>query len=142
MIQDGILPDDPYHFVFEGVPEVHHVLEGSNTCVHCGAKRFKFEFATFCCMSGKMLYHLFTSQNELGKMFRDNIRAYNTNFSFTSMGVNLDDDLANMKFGVYTFRANGGIYHKIGQLVPRDGKPRYLQLYFYDFETDFTHRLQ
>lgn len=75
-------------------------------------------------------------------MFRDNIRAYNTNFSFTSMGVELDEELANMKSGVYIFRANGTIYHKIDQLVPRDGKPRYLQLYFYDSETDFTHRLK
>ncbi|CAI9265813.1 unnamed protein product [Lactuca saligna] len=58
------------------------------------------------------------------------------------MGVELDDDLSNMKSGVYTFCANGAIYHIIDQLVPRDGLPRYLQLYFYDSETDFTHRLQ
>ncbi|KAJ9566736.1 hypothetical protein OSB04_002702 [Centaurea solstitialis] len=44
--------------------------------------------------------------------------------------------------GVYTFRAHGGIYHKIDQLVPRDGQPRYLQLYFYDAESEFAHRLQ
>ncbi|CAH1440547.1 unnamed protein product [Lactuca virosa] len=58
------------------------------------------------------------------------------------MGVELDDDLSNIKSRVYTFRANGAIYHIIDQLVPRDGLPRYLQLYFYDSETDFTHRLQ
>ncbi|KAL4564666.1 hypothetical protein LXL04_028734 [Taraxacum kok-saghyz] len=32
------------------------------------------------------------------------------------------NDLTNMKSGVYTFRAHGGIYHRIDQLVPRDGK--------------------
>ncbi|KAL4566121.1 hypothetical protein LXL04_030231 [Taraxacum kok-saghyz] len=37
--------------------------------------------------------------------------------------VTLDNDLTNMKSGVYTFRAHGGIYHRIDQLVPRDGKP-------------------
>ncbi|KAL4590964.1 hypothetical protein LXL04_003911 [Taraxacum kok-saghyz] len=33
------------------------------------------------------------------------------------------NDLTNKKSGVYTFRAHGGIYHRIDQLVPRDGKP-------------------
>lgn len=152
MVRDVIIREDPHDSVFYGIPEVHRVLGRSTTCVHCGAKRFKFEFATFCCMSGKTklatsyippeLYRLFTLPDELGKMFRKNIRAYNTNFSFTSMGVTLDKDLSNMKSGVYTFRANGGIYHNIDQLVGRDGTPRYLQLYFYDSETDFTHRLR
>ncbi|KAL4583062.1 hypothetical protein LXL04_007626 [Taraxacum kok-saghyz] len=144
--------DDPYDFVYDRTPVVHRVLAGRTECNHCGAIKFKSEFATFCCMNGKTklasthippeLYHLFTSQDEIGHMFRDNIRAYNTNFSFTSMGVTLDNDLTNMKSGVYTFRAHGGIYHRIDQLVPRDGKPRYLQLYFYDSETEFTHRLK
>ena len=87
------------------------------------------------------LFNLFTSQCELGKVFRHNIRAYNTNFSFTSMGVKLDSSMTNMTSGVYTFRAHGGIYHRIDQLVPRDGQPRYLQLYFYDPETELSHRL-
>ncbi|KAL4580135.1 hypothetical protein LXL04_016316 [Taraxacum kok-saghyz] len=144
--------DDPYDFVYDRIPVVHRVLAGRTKCNHCKAIKFKSEFATFCCMNGKTklasthippeLYHLFTSQDEIGHMFRDNIRAYNTNFSFTSMGVTLDNDLTNMKSGVYTFRAHGGIYHRIDQLVPRDGKPRYLQLYFYDSETEFTHRLK
>ncbi|KAL4573550.1 hypothetical protein LXL04_020360 [Taraxacum kok-saghyz] len=125
--------DDPYDFVYDRTPVVHRVLAGRTECNHCGAIKFKSEFATFCCMNGKTklasthippeLYHLFTSQDEIGHMFRDNIRAYNTNFSFTSMGVTLDNDLTNMQSGVYTFRAHGGIYHRIDQLVPRDGKP-------------------
>ncbi|PWA77207.1 hypothetical protein CTI12_AA226560 [Artemisia annua] len=36
----------------------------------------------------------------------------------------------------------GGIYHRMDQLVPRDGQPRYLQLYFYDAESELEHRLQ
>ena len=87
------------------------------------------------------LYNIFTLQSELGEMFRHNLRAYNTSFSFTSMGVNLDSSMANMTSGVYTFRAHGAVYHKIDQLVPRDGQPRYLQLYFYDSESEFSHRL-
>ncbi|XP_022014958.1 uncharacterized protein LOC110914479 [Helianthus annuus] len=47
-----------------------------------------------------------------------------------------------MRDGVYTFRAHRGIYHKIDQLVPRDGTPRYLQLYFYDPDAELDLRLQ
>ncbi|XP_022008025.1 uncharacterized protein LOC110907339 [Helianthus annuus] len=58
------------------------------------------------------------------------------------MGVTLDDTLANMRDSVYTFRAHKGIYHIIDQLVPRDGTPRYLQLYFFDPDTELDLRLQ
>ncbi|KAL9992857.1 hypothetical protein Hdeb2414_s1110g00983001 [Helianthus debilis subsp. tardiflorus] len=146
------IEEDPYSFVYGGMPREHRVLEEQSSCPHCGAKRFAFEFPTFCCMSGKTvlanstipneLYQLFTSQDDIGKMFRQNIRAYNTNFSFTSMGVTLDDTMANMRDGVYTFRAHKGMYHRIDQLVPRDGTPRYLQLYFYDPDTELDHRLR
>ena len=89
------------------------------------------------------LYDLFTAQSELAKIFRNNIRAYNTNFSFTSMGVNLDERYSNLaSSGVYTFRASGGIYHRIDQLVPRNGQPKYLRLYFYDSEVELSHRCE
>lgn len=78
------------------------------------------------------LYRLFTAQDAYGKRFRHEVRAYNTNYSFASMGVKLDDTMTNMRGGVYTFRVHGGVYHKIDQLVPRDGTPRYLQLDFDD----------
>ena len=78
----------------------------------------------------------------MGEMFRKNIRAYNTNFSFTSMGVTLDETMSNITSGVYTFHTHGGIYHRIDLLVPRNGRPRYLQLYFYDAESEFSHRLK
>ncbi|XP_035838840.1 uncharacterized protein LOC110906363 [Helianthus annuus] len=151
-LQHGSVEDDPYNFVYNGVPGEHRVLKERGACPNCGAKRFQFEFDTFCCMSGKTvlanleipeeLYRLFTSQDEIGDLFRQNIRAYNTNFSFASMGVTLDDTLNNMRDGVYTFRAHKGIYHRIDQLVPRDGTPRYLQLYFYDPDTELDHRLR
>lgn len=151
-IPDENIETDPYNFVYNGIPREHRVLKEQRPCSHCGAKRFKFEFPTFCCMSGKTvlanseipdeLYQLFTSQDETGKIFRQNIRAYNTNFSFASMGVTLDNTMTNMRDGVYTFRAHKGIYHRVDQLVPRDGKPKFLQLYFYDLDTELDHRLQ
>nr|XP_043639169.1 uncharacterized protein LOC122610240 [Erigeron canadensis] len=144
--------EDPYDYVYQGVPTNHRVLRKPPPCRHSGAKRFKYETESFCCMKGKTklvvtnvpaeLYHPFTDQSDLGKTFRNHIRAYNTNFSFTSMGVNLDKTMANSTSGVYTFRVNGGIYHQIDQLVPRDGQPRYLQLYFYDAEAELSYRAQ
>ncbi|KAK9071610.1 hypothetical protein SSX86_008039 [Deinandra increscens subsp. villosa] len=151
-IRHDNVEDDPYNFVYDGIPRDHHVLKAMNPCDHCGAKRFPSEFATFCCMSGKtklanseiphQLYRLFTSQDEIGKTFRYHIRAYNTNFSFTSMGVTLDRTVANMREGVYTFRAHKGIYHQISPLVSNDGVPSYLQFYFYDPDTELNLRLQ
>lgn len=44
---------DPYSFVYNGIPKEHRVLKVQQPCVHCGAKRFQFEFPTFCCMDGK-----------------------------------------------------------------------------------------
>ena len=130
---------------------MHRVLKEKPICTHYGAKRLPFECDTFCCMDGKTkladpyipdeLYNLFTTDTDLGKRFRLHIRAYNTNFSFASMGINLDKSLANSTGGVYTFRVIGTIYHRIDQLVPREGIPKYLQLYIYDPESELSHRL-
>nr|XP_043615266.1 uncharacterized protein LOC122587219 [Erigeron canadensis] len=146
------LEEDPYDFVYRGVPTEPRVLRRQVPCRHCGAKRFQYEFPSFCCMRGKTklavtnvpteLYNLFMDQSEIGKSFRHHIRSYNTNFSFTSMGVRLDKTLANMTAGVYTFHVNGGIYHTIDQLVPRDGQPRYLQMYFFYPENELNLRAQ
>ncbi|RIB25117.1 hypothetical protein C2G38_1892617, partial [Gigaspora rosea] len=78
------------------------------------------------------LRNLFTKNDNVGRDFCNNIRAYNSIFAFTSMGVRLDDRLANGKNGIYTFRVQGGIYHSIGSLYPHDGAPKFLQLYIYD----------
>lgn len=43
------------------------------------------------------LRNLFTRNDDVGKDFRNNIRAYNNAIAFTSMGVNLDKELANGK---------------------------------------------
>ncbi|CAH1427950.1 unnamed protein product [Lactuca virosa] len=146
------LQDDPYNFVYDGVPKKHRVLKVQKACVRCGAKRLQFEFPTFCCMDGKTklahssipdeLLDLFTSRNELGNTFRQRIRAYNSNFSFASMGVDVAKTMTDMTYGVYTFCVNGGMYHRIDQLIPRDGIPRDIQLYFYDADYEMSNRLQ
>ena len=46
------------------------------------------------------------------------------------MGVHFDENLTNGRAGIYTFRAQGCIYHNIGSLLPKEGdRPRFLQLY-------------
>lgn len=136
IMRDNMLQDDPYTFVYDGMHMEHNVLKVQNARVHCGAKRFQFEFPSFCCMSGKTklafsdiheeLRNLYTSNYELSKMFRHNMRAYNTDFSSTSMGVDVDKTMTNMTSGVYTFCAHGSIYHIIDQLVPKNGDPKHL----------------
>jgi hypothetical protein len=88
------------------------------------------------------LHHLFQEQTTQGRHFRQYIRAYNHVFSFTSMGVNVDENIANARSGVYTFRAQGSIYHQIGSLLPIQGsRPRFLQIYIYDTEHEIDNRM-
>ncbi|CAI2190137.1 18133_t:CDS:1, partial [Funneliformis geosporum] len=57
---------------------------------------------------------------ESDEPFVTQIQAYNQVLAFTSLGVNLDEKLANAKEGVYTFRIQGELYHQIGDLMPKD----------------------
>ncbi|RIB19364.1 hypothetical protein C2G38_1892905, partial [Gigaspora rosea] len=97
----------------------------------------------FCCNDGKIrlvntetpaaLKDLFTRMDIIGYDFRNNIQAYNNLFAFISLGVHLDQQFANGKNGIYTFRAQGSMYHVIGFfLSPAEYSPKYLQLYIYD----------
>nr|GEW73865.1 helicase-like protein [Tanacetum cinerariifolium]GEW73878.1 helicase-like protein [Tanacetum cinerariifolium] len=68
-----------------------------------------------------------------------------TAFEPTDVDVVLNPTVATVDeegLGSIYFSCAGGIYHRIDQLVPRDGEPRYLQLYFYDAESEFEHRLK
>lgn len=56
------------------------------------------------------------------------------------MGIHPDEEYAKRSKGIYTFRVQGQIYHSINSLYPPEGKPSYLQLYFYDTENEHRHR--
>lgn len=143
---------DPYDRIYQNLPIGYHFLDQVPNCRHCNAKRFQYERPTFCCMGGKVkivtpplpdeLRRLYTSQDPDAKYFRDNIRYFNSHFSFTSLGVVLDQRFCNNRSGVYTFRAQGQIYHRIDQLVPGDDGPKHLQLYFYDTDADLQQRFR
>ncbi|CAG8600796.1 18124_t:CDS:2, partial [Gigaspora margarita] len=50
------------------------------------------------------LKNLVMRNDYIGKDFQENIRAYNSIFAFTSMGIKLDESLADNRKGIYTFR--------------------------------------
>ncbi|XP_044431343.1 uncharacterized protein [Triticum aestivum] len=149
---DGTPTNDPNDRAYINLPKNHHVLRKVRDCLHCGALRFQYEGPAFCCRKGKVdlftpevpdeLKRLFTSQrDDDAKHFRDNIRYFNSHFSFTSLGVTLDRQVSTAaRTGVYTFRACGGLYHALDELVPADNGPRHLQLYIYDTDHNLGHR--
>jgi hypothetical protein len=106
-----------------------------------------------CCKGGKVtisqvsapdeLLQLFLDSSIEGRHFRQHIRSYNHVISFTSLGVHVDESLVATSRGIYTFRAQGAIYHKIGGFHPNQGsRPRYLQLYIYDTDHELQNRMR
>ncbi|CAG8823344.1 9500_t:CDS:2, partial [Cetraspora pellucida] len=112
---------------------IRHSLKPSRICSYCNAKLFAGETEGICCKTGKIklastecnafLKDLFTRRDNMGNEFRNNIRAYNNIFAFTSMGVKIDQNLAN------------------GSLLPNNTTPKFLQLYIYDTEHETNNRL-
>nr|CAG8665212.1 11694_t:CDS:2 [Entrophospora candida] len=122
------------------------------TCNYCNAFKLPAESPGMCCSNGKVLLaepnvplvlqSLFSSQDDIAKHFCDKIRLYNSAFTFTSVGVKLDNELANATAGVYTFHVQGSIYHQIGSLLPEPGsEPHYLQMYVWDTENELHHQI-
>jgi hypothetical protein len=139
-------------FIYRNLPKQHHVLRKVPDCQYCGALRFPYEGPAFCCRKGKVsivtpevpaeLKRLFTSQDDDdAKYFRENIRYFNSHFSFTSLGVTLDRRVSTAaRTGVYTFRVCAGLYHALDNLVAADNGPRHFQLYIYDTDENLVHR--
>lgn len=72
--------------------------------------------------------------------FKKSIRSYNNAFSSTLLGANIDYCILNGG-GPFTFRIHDKTYHKIGSLLPVDGKqPKFAQLYIYDTEHKLKNR--
>ena len=116
---------------------------------HRGTKKPSFGI---CCKQGKIdlpkiaypppyLAGLLTGEGSDATNFRENIRSYNSMFSFTSMGGIVDKEINKGK-GPYVFRLHGQNYHHIGTLLPEEGnKPRFAQLYIYQTENEVQNRI-
>jgi len=137
-------------FIGDLIPALHFITPRTDVCKYCYALLFKHETQKICCNRGKVklaewtsphtfIKDLFLNDDERSKTFFKNIRAYNSLFSFVSLGVQLDKRL-NSQQGPYCFSIQGCLYHRIGSLMPDEGcNPQYAQIYFFD--TDFDKQL-
>ncbi len=123
----------------------HSVGSMTEVCNFCGALRWSGESKGMCCRNGAVsIVAPNPPPDEFVQMWSDprfmaKIRAYNSVFSFTSMGatihenVALDERYANARGGVYTFRVQGTICHRIGGLYAPEGQaPAFAQIYVHD----------
>ncbi|KAG5512701.1 hypothetical protein RHGRI_038884 [Rhododendron griersonianum] len=132
------------------IPNEPFSLPSVPDCRHCSAKKFPYETPKFCCSGGETSLYptLFPPQLQIlysgfgpnSMHFLQYIKPYNDIFAFTSMGVHLDPVYAKRINGIYTFRAQGQIYHLIDSLYPSGQMPSYLQLYFYDTQKEVENR--
>nr|XP_009804967.1 PREDICTED: uncharacterized protein LOC104250114 isoform X1 [Nicotiana sylvestris] len=135
---------------FKQLPSNATILKTVPNCKYCGAKRFDYESAEFCCSNGSVkltsyempyeLLNLYLGNTEECEHFRTYIRLYNNMFAFTSLGVNYDKVIAKRNHEMYTFRVQG-LYHFINDLIPTNRQPRNLQLYFYDENIEILNRM-
>ena len=139
----------------------HHTLGNmSYKCRKCGAmmwldekinKSAKFPEFSICCAKGKVILPplqklpspldiLLTGNDSRSRLFKQNIRRYNSALSFTSIGVNVDQEVTGTS-GVYTFRIHGEMYHRIGTLLPNsETPPQFAQIYIYDTDHELQNR--
>ena len=108
---------------------------------------------SLCCQKGKvqipllkrppnLLEGLLNGEDQRSKSFLQNIRLYNSMFSFTSIGGKIDTSMNNGS-APPQFILNGQNYHRIGSLLPERGsKPKFAQLYIYDTENELSNRLK
>ncbi|KAJ0254528.1 Helitron helicase-like domain-containing protein, partial [Hirschfeldia incana] len=128
------------------------------TCSKCGALMWVSESTgvdrhtgeptfTLCCNHGQIKLPPIEQPPALlqdllqTRSFRDNIRVYNSVLAFTSVGMKMDYTVMHSP-GPYTIRIQGQTYHRIGSLIPRQGRlPEYLQLYIFDTSNEVRNRL-
>nr|XP_049466952.1 uncharacterized protein LOC120952979 [Anopheles coluzzii] len=133
-----------YHDAY--IQPQRHYLGVREPCPYCAAEKWFGETGTLCCNGGQVILPPFAEPpRELCELFTNsrfmqNIRTYNNAFAFTSMGASLrahdqvrqDRTVADGR-GVYTYRVQGALCHRIGMLGQLPGRaPQYAQLYFHD----------
>lgn len=108
---------------------------------------------SLCCLKGKvdlpflpkpppLLLDLLTDKEPRAQNFKENIRAYNSMFSFTSMGGKVQKSINNGG-GPPQFVLSGQNYHRIGSLIPSQGQtPKFAQLYIWDTQNENANRVK
>ena len=139
----------------------------AHACQYCGAQfwhqeRVKRSYSGeggcirfhLCCRGGKVVLPfqrdppqflaglLDPHGDVLSKYFIKSIRSYNSMFAFTSLGAKIDTGI-NKEPGPYVFKINGQVHHRIGSLLPDEGKPPvYAQLYILTLKMSFRIECQ
>ena len=117
----------------------------------CSRSSIRNPTFTLCCQEGAVelpqlnptppqISQLLRGTTRASAHFRKYIRAYNSVFSFISLGVNIDEAVANSRGGAYNFRIHGDLYHRIGSLLPTDNRPAFAQIYVHDPATERANR--
>ncbi|CAN7111832.1 unnamed protein product, partial [Brassica rapa subsp. narinosa] len=160
----GDLPEwnERLTIIFSG-SEYNDDGELENECPRCGAlfwynerigrsRKTKTPIFTMCCLRGKIklpvlkeppayLHGLLTNDDGLSRHFRDNIRAINMMFSFTSLGGKIDNSI-NTGQGPKIFKLHGENYHLIGSVKPNPNEAaKFSQLYIHDTQNEVQNRI-
>ncbi|MCH79378.1 ATP-dependent DNA helicase PIF1, partial [Trifolium medium] len=132
------------------------------TCKYCSAELWYEERSdkstnglqvdfSICCQKGevvlpllkkppKLLLDLINGNEPRSRNYKENIRAYNSMFAFTSMGGEINDNINNGG-GPPQFILGGQNYHRIGSLLPEAGTtPKFAQLYVFDTQNEANNR--
>jgi hypothetical protein len=101
----------------------------------------------FCCENEKNLLSSFpitpqelevllTNKERSAIKFQNQICMYNSVLAFTSLGAKVDESVTR-GIGPYSFRIQGGLYHKIGSMCLAERQhPQFTQLYIHDMENE------
>ena len=117
--------------------DVLHWIEERNT----SSPRTRPNFTAYCSCDkvslapltqpASPLWDLLEGQTPDAKQFHNQIRKYNNAFAFTSVGTKIDESMA--RGGVYRYRLQGELHHRMGSLLPSEGEtPKFAQMYIHD----------
>lgn len=149
---------------FKKFAEILDLGDPTSICFYCNALMWHDEKTgkikssgqaafSLCCLKGKvtlpylrnppsLLLDLWTDKDPRAKNFKENIRAYNSMFAFTSMGGKVQTSI-NDGGGPPQFVLCGQNYHRIGSLIPQVGQPpKFAQLYIYDTQNETKNRMK
>ena len=119
------------------VGQTHNTTNKYSMC--CG--RGKVKLGNEANEPPELLMNLITGKHAKSKSFIENIRRYNSMFSFTSLGAKQDMSVTNER-GPYCYRIQGQNYHRMGTLLPEANKPPvFAQLYIYDRPNEIQNRI-
>jgi len=134
------------------IPSTPCVIERIDPCAYCQAVLFQRESKNFCCSRGQIslvnntaptsLVQLFTSQSQEARELGISLELIIIRSLLHRVGVKYDKELCHRNKGIYTFRVQGQVYHFINELLPMNGLPSYLQLYFFDTEHEVENRIR